>query len=336
MRTIAALCAATALAWSTTAAGRASSSQTAAGAPTTVRVTLKAIATPATGASAETGSATADLIPGRTSTLGFATDADLCGIAIGGRNIGSAASEHRWTVAFTLLNAQIDKIALDVAVDRRDRGSDADRRDVRHLVLTEDAPHVIDFVEASDRSLASCPTKNIVVEVSAAITGPKAFARDSLTYDLWLTGRDASGREWTRHETQTGLQGEYIDFRFRPVRWPLQTLLASAPADLNFDENISGGIRARLRDDGTIDVSLATKREFVNTFPNGGWGSTGSDGGQKNFTVRAGEAVSLVLPAPSGAPTLTSADGTRTKIDYHDLFTNHTTAIVITINHERP
>ena len=129
--------------------------------------------------------------------------------------------------------------------------------------------------------------------------------------------------------------GEYIDFRFQPIRWPVQTLMASAPAALHIDESIAGGSRACLREDEAIVVSLATRRELGHVRPNGGWGSTGDDGGQKSFTVRPGEAVRIVLPAPGGGSTFTS-DGTQTRADHRDLFAAHTTAIVITINRGRP
>ena len=105
-------------------------------------------------------------------------------------------------------------IAVDVNVRRQDDIPHTTRETVRHLILTEDAPHLLDFVESSD---PSCGTANMVIEVLGALIVSPEDAQRLLNYDLWLTRHDANGREWTRHEAWTTRQGERAEFRFRPL-----------------------------------------------------------------------------------------------------------------------
>src|SRR2546428_12220703 len=103
------------------------------------------------------------------------------------------------------------------------------------------------------------------------VEGP-ALARELLDYDLWFTHADASGRTLTRHATSTGMQGQAVGFRFRPVHWPLQRLAPSAAADLSIDEHAAGTLRGRERIHGPDDVLLAATRSPRHTSPRGPWG----------------------------------------------------------------
>ena len=298
-----------------------------------VAVTLAAVSTPVNGAARQSGTSSANLNAGGNATLGFALRHDLCARGIGGRTIIDATAQHAWLVGVTLVSAQIDKIAVDVALERQDgQPLRVTKRELRHLVLTEGAPHVLDFIEADDEALAACDTKNIVLQVSAAQVERQAAVREPLDYDLWFTHTDAGGRAITRHAAVTGLQGKAVDFMFRPVRWPLQTLAPSSPADLSIDEEIYGTIRGRLQIDGAIDISLTTTRSLSHTYPNGSWGSTGNEGGRKNFSVRAGEPVALEIPKPGGSATLKSQDGSTMRANYSELFANHAASMIVRVS----
>ena len=297
-----------------------------------VEVTLTAVTTPINGAARQSGTSSANLDVGTSATLGFAVPGSLCERAIGGRNVVDATAQHAWTVSLTLVSAQIDKIAIDVAVERQDgQPLHVTKREVRHLVLPEGAPHVLDFIEADDEALAACETKNIVLQVSAAMVERPVVAREVLDYDLWFTHADSSGRAVTRHAAVTGLQGHRVDFRFKPVRWPLQTLVPAAAADLSIDEDVSGAIRGRLQINGTIDVSLTTSRRVLHTYPDGSWGATGDEGGQKNFSVHNGETVRLELPNAGGSAGLKSRDGSTMRANYRDLFANHVASVIVRV-----
>jgi hypothetical protein len=296
-----------------------------------VRVRLIATATPIDGAAWQNGEASADLVPNKTARLGFALQDDLCSTSIGGGSVTRAAAQHAWTVDVTLLSAQVDRIALDVTIERHDGSPiDSTRRDARHLILAEDAPHVLDFIEAPGYS-SRCTTRNIVLQLSAGIAGPSAFERSVLSYDLWLAHRDGAGHEWMRHTTLAGLQGERVAFRFDPLVWPVQALMPAAQPGFQFDEQIAGAIRARVVDAETIDISLTTRRDFVNSGPNGHWGSVGGEEGVKHFAVRSGETVSMELPAPAGEALLAVPDGSRVHVNYRELFGGHTSSLVVTV-----
>jgi len=299
----------------------------------TVEVTLTAVTTPINGPARQSASSEAKLDVGSTATLGFALRGSLCSRAIGGRSVIDATATHAWTVTVTLSSAEIDKIAVDAAVERLDgQPLRVTRRELRQLLLSEGAPHVLDFIEANDEALAGCATKNIVLQVSAAAVERQAAARELLDYDLWFTHTSSKGHAVTRHAAVTGLQGKAVDFMFKPVRWPLQTLAPSSPADLSIDEEIFGTIRGRLQIDGAIDVSLTTTRRMSHAYPNGSSGSVGNEGGRKNFSVRAGEPVALEIPRPGGSALLKSQDGSTMRADYSELFANHAASMIVRVS----
>lgn len=314
----------------------AQSQQPSSGAQTpSVEVTLTAIATPINGIARQASNASANLSVGGSATLGFAVRENLCETRIGGSGVVDDRPQHAWLVTVTLTSAEIDKIAVDVALERHDgQPPRVTPRAARHLVLSEGAPHVLDFIEADDSALAACETKNIVIQVSAAVVERDALAREVLDYDLWFTHADASGRTVTRHATVTGLQGQAVAFTFRPVRWPVQTLAPAAPADLSIEEDVSGTIRGRVKSDGTIDASFTTTRSLLHTYPNGGWGDVGDESGRKSFSARNGEVVKLEMPPLSGGAALRSRDGSTMQANYRVLFADHAAAITVRIGRD--
>ena len=103
--------------------------------------------------------------------------------------------------------------------------------------------------------------------------------------------------------------------------------MPSLKSDETVAEEVFGSIRGRVRDDGQLEVSLAAARRMVH-----GLGSSGEESGVKVFTTRAGEAVSIELPPPRGWSSTTNSGGSRTLLDYQELFKGHTTALVLTVN----
>jgi hypothetical protein len=289
-----------------------------------VKMLLRALATPAGEPSFENASSDVVLSVGETGATTISTMSDLCTIAAGSGVDRLSGPHHAWSVRFTLVSVQIDKITVDVTMDRRDNEPSAARNITRHLVLTENAPHILDFVEAD--ASESCAVRSMVLQVSAAFEEAPAFARELLSYDLWLTHRDAAGREWTRHESRSARQGELVDFRFRPLRWTVDVLLASGDRDAAVDEHVSGAIRGRIREDGRIDVSFQTMRELAVAH-----GSTGGRGGRKIFIVQSGEPVRVELPPATGRSTISRANGPNTQLDYAELFGGHSTAVILKV-----
>jgi len=320
------------VAW--TASARSQQSSGVAQTPT-VEVTLAAVATPINGPARQVTSADANLSVGGSATMAFAALGSLCGRATGGRAIVDATAQHAWIVTATLISAQIDKVAVDVDVERQDgQPPRVTPRATRHLVLSEGAPHVLDFVEADDEDLRSCATQNIVLQISAAIVERDALAREVLDYDLWFTHTDANGRTVTRHASVTGFQGQAIPFTFRPVRWPVQMLAPSAAADLSIEEDVSGTIRGRVRPDGTIDAAFTAKRSLGHTYPGGSMGSVGNESGRKSFSAHNREVVKLEMPALSGGAILKSRDGSTMWANYSELFANHAASVIVRIRRD--
>ena len=200
------------------------------------------------------------------------------------------------------------------------------RRELRHLVLTEGASHVLDFVESSTPTCAA----NLLIDVSAAMVGsaqPPAIAQQLLRYDLWLTQRDPSGREWTRHEVRTVPQGMRSEFRFEPLRWSTLALMPALKSDDVVEEHVFGALRGRIVSNGRLELSVSTTRQLVH-----GSGSGGVEMGTKVFTAGPGEAVAIELPAASGRSSAKNAAGVWNVLDHGQLFKDHTTAIVLTVN----
>ena len=289
--------------------------------PPRVRMLLHAVATPAGRASFENASADVALSVGESGVTTISTMNDLCTIAAGGTVDRMSGPHHAWSVRFTLVSLQIDKITVDVSMERRDSEPPVVRQETRHLVLTEGARHVIDFVGAGGSE--SCAVRSMVLEVSAGVDEAPAFAREQLSYDLWLTNRDAAGREWTRHDSRTARQGELVAFRFRPLKWTLDR-------ETTINEDVSGALRGRIREDGRINVSFQAMRELAL-----GEGSGGERGGQKIFSVQSGEPIRIELPPASGQSAIARSNGPSTPVDYAELFGGHTTAIVVTVERIR-
>ena len=296
--------------------------------PPRVKMTLRALATPVNGPSFEQASADVDLALGESGTTAFSASTNLCHIAAGGNALVSEPN-YRWKARFTLVSVQIDTITVDVTIDRHADEPPAVTQETRHLVLSEGAPHLFDFVHTDGSG--TCRTRSIALEVSAAFTEAPALARELLSYDLWLTHRDAAGRQWTRHEVRSARQGEVIGFRFRPLQWTLDALVSAGTHDTTVTEHVSGSIRGRIRDDGKIDVSFQTLRELAS-----GEGSGGERGGQKIFVVQSGEPVRIELPPANGQHAISRSSGTSTRVDYAQVFGGHTTAVIVKVDRIDP
>jgi hypothetical protein len=291
-----------------------------------VRMVLRVVATPTSGPSREVATADVELAVGQSKQLGFAASASLCERSIGETVNGIGSPDHGWTVRFTLVTARTDRIAVDVETERRDNAPPSTRRELRQLVLTEGASHVLDFVESSRPACAA----NLLIELTAAMVEsaePPAIAQQLLRYDLWLTHRDASGREWTRHEVRTAPQGIRSEFRFEPLRWSALALMPALKSDDVVEEHVFGALRGRIVSSGQLELSMSTTRQLVH-----GSGSGGMEMGTKLFTAGPGEAIAIELPPAGGESSAKNAAGVLNVLDYQQLFKGHTTAIVLTVN----
>jgi hypothetical protein len=311
------------------ASSTARTEQTSSANAAAVKVTLRALKTAVDGPTRQAASGDLDLTVGQTGTLTFAATDDLCGVAMGADPARLGAPHHEWRVRLTLVRAETDRIALDVTTDRRDEAAGQASHDERRVVLIEGSRHVLDFVNGAAGQTPSCRSRNLLLELSADLVDPPGLPR-VFACDLWLTHRDAAGHSHVRHEIRTGLHGEELAFRFQPIQWPMSVLRPSAAVALTLDERVSGTIRARLRGDGSIDVSITTRRELAHV-TSGGYGATGGEQGRKWLAVAPGEVVSIALPTPSGHSGVRRSDGSATVLDYAELFRDDAAALTLRI-----
>jgi hypothetical protein len=293
------------------------------------RLTLRVLATPVDGASAESANSEVDLAVGESGRMALAATSDLCASTIGSSTPRLRDARYVWRFEFTLISASTDRVMVDVTMDRIDGLSSPSARQARRrLTLAEGTPHVLDFVERADAPDGNCRTVNLVVEISAAMAEATALASQILDYDLWLVDHVPGGRDSTRHQTFAGFQGQQLPFRFE-LHWSLAALLPSRQLVGDLVETVSGAVRGRARQDGQIDMALNTSRVLAVDE-----GSTG-DGGLKFFRMREGERVSLELPAPHGRRSASDATGGRAFVTDEELLAHHVTSVILSVNRRR-
>lgn len=112
--------------------------------------------------------------------------------------------------------------------------------------------------------------------------------------------RDANGRKQTRRAALTGLHGSRIPFTFAALKFAAPKLAAD---QYEFDVvlRVMGELRGRVKNDGTLEVELWTRRrnslerragESPAMVPGGS--------GRKVLSLKPGEAVEVEIPVAGG------------------------------------
>lgn len=261
----------------------------------------------AAGAAVEIYATTGALAQSRGTVGGFPWRSDeLCGTALSSTARGRRGpldvsnARYSWQLDVKMLSVETDKITFDVALARTHRAEPMEIvRNTFHLTLREDEPRIIDLVHGSPSS--ACDT--VFIELSASVAEEPAASRSSIDWDLWLNNGRAPGvaqrHVITRH-------GEAGPFDFDAIKTTAVTL------DKETEEayvQLTGQVRGRVRPDGSIDVALSTTRSVVfdptvraNPLGLRNAGPGGGGSGQKNFIMKPGEAVKIVLPPTGGYP----------------------------------
>lgn len=138
---------------------------------------------------------------------------------------------------------------------------------------------------------------SVVVDIIASIYDDVALQGRTVEWDLWFTGAQSG----PAHRTLTSPQGESAAFQFDPI---LASAIQPGARPDGATIHVYGQLRGRARADGTIDVALTAIRLVNSGSPNlarvpRSLGPV-SNSGQKNFVVRQGEAIKIVL-RPAGA-----------------------------------
>ena len=240
--------------------------------------------------------------PGVRLRIGFVRAGEQCTAFLGAGNQGELALvgggdlpkamngfEHRWEVRVGVRDARTDRIVLDVAWQRL---SEAVSGQQAGVTLREDEEHVIDMVAAPPGSASLAA--NALVRVSASLSTLSAQRPPLYEYELWLV-HEVPGREpLIEQVTAAARSGEVLPYRFRPLCWALSGEPLDERPTSSLQLNVGGKVRARMREDGTLEVELVTTRDY--SFREGGTGG----GGTKTFSIRPGETVAVHLPAESG------------------------------------
>jgi hypothetical protein len=127
--------------------------------------------------------------------------------------------------------------------------------------------------------------------VAASIAEDRGLANNTLEWDVWLGG---GAQVEPHHRALTSAQGESTAFQFEHISTSQTFGGATVFAQ------VYGQLRGRVRPDGNIDVALTMGRR-ASVGP--GTGSKGVRGnpsragsGQKNFVLKPGETVKIVIP----------------------------------------
>ena len=282
--------------------------------PDLVSVELRAHATPEDGATSEVASAGQPLHVGERGSAYLLTGSfdepgpprnEMCTSSVGSgapADSREAGSVHVWRAAFTVVAATMEEITVEVEWSRdtaRTRGAhERVRGDSRRITLREGQAHTLDVIQADQPDRCA---DSLRVDLSAQIEEDPRFERERLVYDVWLLDEDGSAGGASRHFRTSARHGEEVGFSFPALHWELvRPEQGGARARVLAD--VSGQLRGRLREDGSIDLILDAHRQLGVVLPTelGARGGIG-DGGRKALRLREGETLGLILPRPQGS-----------------------------------
>jgi hypothetical protein len=232
---------------------------------------------------------------------------EICTGAVGSGSIDPerlAASAHVWRLHAKLLSATMENVVVFVEWSR----TDAARRGVTRLTtggfttvtLPEGGLHTLDFL-ASPTPEDTCGA-SLRVDLDVAVEEDARFVQDSVEYELWLVDDARSGSGGTHRLRMTGAQGESLNFAFPALTWPLPDVRFADGRNGSVAATVTGAIRGRIRDDGSIDLFLEAHRDIgiVGRQTRGAIG----DHGRKSLRVGPAETLGLTLPPAKGTHTL--------------------------------
>lgn len=195
------------------------------------------------------------------------------------------------------LEVMTDRIKFDLTWQRRSRTTVGEvLQRTQQLTLREGESRAVDLLH--DKQGTDCVS--VVLEVTAEMAGQAIQVAHEIDWELWLSGNTQTV---TAHRMLTTGQGDSAPFQFEPVT--SNATQANGKVDPVM-VHVYGQVRGRVLPDGSIDVALNTNRTVGfdlsgaprPTIPRRLSSAAGS--GQKNFIVKPGEAVKIVLPPLGG------------------------------------
>jgi hypothetical protein len=220
-------------------------------------------------------------------------DADLCAAALP-RDVAARQSVYTWQIDATVVavSATGTTLSLQWTRSRRDEtGQHEEIGEANRLVLTPSDFRLLDYVRAPSDSSSACSSLALTIQVEPRLA-TRDLATQPLTFDLWLAYNGKTGARTVRQRA-TAKSGDSVPLAFQPLKWSAAGVpVPSDYEDLALGVDIGGSVRATLRPDGLIDVSLDVTRGFEW----GHWKSSG--GGHQDLRSAVGEAVEIILPDP--------------------------------------
>lgn len=208
-----------------------------------------------------------------------------------------ASAHYVYRFEVRTLEVMTDRIKFDLTWQRTSRITPGEvLRRTQQLTLREGESRPVDLLHGKEGT--NCVS--VVLQVTADIAAAAAPRANALEWDLWLGETTQTD---TAHRTLTSVPGESASFQFEPVSTTAMEASGKVDAVL---VHVYGQVRGRVRPDGSIDVALNTNRTVSfdlsgaprRTIPKDLSPAGGS--GQKNFILKPGEAVKIVLPPIGG------------------------------------
>lgn len=206
-----------------------------------------------------------------------------------------------WTVNVDVLAASTNRIVLATTWERLrqdETGSPralAGQSDAK-ITLAEGDRVLLDF---TDETPSGC-ARSYALELTAEMAEDPAQAGRQIGHDLWLVHEWPDGERTSQHLHLTTVQGEEADFQFPHERLPALPGPRPSDSETELQVDVQGRVRARLRPDDTLDVTLETRRGLWYVSADGSGEHVG-EGGEKFLNVQTGEVVRVNLPAATGS-----------------------------------
>jgi hypothetical protein len=264
------------------------------------RLRLEMIQTERTGPTGRLQLATERTVAlGNTSTLygvaGRGANANLCDAAFV-RDPAARESVYTWQVDATVMAVSATSTTVNLRWSRSRRDQDG-----LHQELAESTPltlavgdyRLLDYVRSAEDSPSACSSLALRIQVEPLLQAPPGS--QDLTFDLWLAYDGKTGpRSIHRHARASSSQA--VPLTFDVLKWAAGGEPVSTTYDaLALGVDVGGTLRATLRPDGLVDVSMEVTRGFQ-------WGHWKSRGdGRQAFRCEVDEPVEIILPnLPSG------------------------------------
>jgi hypothetical protein len=212
-------------------------------------------------------------------------------------NKQEATAQYIWRFDVQTLEVMTDRIKFDLTWQRSSRTApDEVIQRTQQVTLREGESRPIDLLHGKQGT--NCVS--VVLEVTAEIVEHSAQFANAIDWDVWLSGNSETV---SIHRALATAPGGSAAFQFEPMTATAMQMNGKVDPVM---VTVYGQLRGRVRPDGSIDVALNTNRTVSMdlsgaprpTIPRRLSSAGGS--GQKNFVLKPGEAVKIILPPLGG------------------------------------